>query len=113
MGGFLRMRTFLNPINGIPHAEERPQGASRSTHSVDAALARWFRQFFHILRCIGPVKSAPLASRSRALPKRRLQSGLARRNFLSRYSRRDDLSLAKAISTNHLQVGCAPARLGA
>jgi hypothetical protein len=35
-GGFLRMRTFLNAINDSPHAEERLQGASRSTHGVDA-----------------------------------------------------------------------------
>jgi hypothetical protein len=35
-GGFLRMRTFLNAINDTPHAEERLQGASRSTHGVDA-----------------------------------------------------------------------------
>jgi hypothetical protein len=34
--GFLRMRTFLNAINDTPHAEERPKGASRSTHDVDA-----------------------------------------------------------------------------
>jgi glycine cleavage system H protein len=30
------MRFFLNAINNIPHAEERPWGASRSTHRVDA-----------------------------------------------------------------------------
>jgi hypothetical protein len=35
--GFLRMRTFLNVINDIPHAEERLKGASRSTHNIDAA----------------------------------------------------------------------------
>jgi hypothetical protein len=34
--GFLRMRTFLNAINDIPHAEERLKGASRSTHDIDA-----------------------------------------------------------------------------
>ncbi|MGH7060147.1 MAG: error-prone DNA polymerase, partial [Stellaceae bacterium] len=28
---------FLNIINGLPHAEERPRGASRSTHSTGAA----------------------------------------------------------------------------
>ena len=27
---------FLNAINGLPHAEERPQGASRSTHCISA-----------------------------------------------------------------------------
>jgi hypothetical protein len=37
-GGFLRMRTFLNALKDIPHAEERLKGASRSTHDVDAAL---------------------------------------------------------------------------
>jgi hypothetical protein len=31
------MRTVLNAINDIPHAEERPQGASRSTHGFAAA----------------------------------------------------------------------------
>jgi hypothetical protein len=34
---FLRMRNFLSAINGFPHAEERPEGASRSTHSRGAA----------------------------------------------------------------------------
>jgi peptide/nickel transport system substrate-binding protein len=34
------MRFFLNSINNIPHAEERPQGASRSTHSRGAANFR-------------------------------------------------------------------------
>ncbi|HEY4039985.1 MAG TPA: hypothetical protein VGM15_14280, partial [Burkholderiaceae bacterium] len=42
--GFLRMRTFLNGIKDIPHAEERLKGASRSTHYVDAALVRCRRQ---------------------------------------------------------------------
>src|SRR5208282_5910221 len=30
------LRTFLDAIRDFPHAEERPQGSSRSTHSVDA-----------------------------------------------------------------------------
>ncbi len=30
---------FLNAINGVPHAEERPEGASRSTH--EGAAAAW------------------------------------------------------------------------
>jgi hypothetical protein len=34
---FLRMRSFLNTIKDFPHAEERPRGASRSTHSRNAA----------------------------------------------------------------------------
>jgi TonB family protein len=34
----LRMMSFLNAIQGFPHAEERPTGASRSTHDRDAAL---------------------------------------------------------------------------
>jgi hypothetical protein len=29
---------FLNAIKGLPHAEERPAGASRSTHRLAAAL---------------------------------------------------------------------------
>ncbi len=29
---------FLNAINKPPYAEERPQGASRRTHNLDAAL---------------------------------------------------------------------------
>ena len=49
-----------------------------------------------------PREIVTLASRSHALPKRRLESGLARGNSPSC---RDGLSLAKAISTNHLQVG--------
>jgi hypothetical protein len=36
--GLLRMRNFLNAIKALPHAEERPTGASRSTHSLTAAL---------------------------------------------------------------------------
>jgi hypothetical protein len=43
------MRTFLNAIKDIPHAEERLKGASRSTHDVDAALVRWLLQIFHKL----------------------------------------------------------------
>jgi hypothetical protein len=31
------MRIFLNIINGIPHPEERPEGASRRTHNASAA----------------------------------------------------------------------------
>src|SRR5258708_30935333 len=30
------MRNFLDAINSTPHAEERPKGASRSTHDVEA-----------------------------------------------------------------------------
>ncbi len=33
---FLRMRNFLNAIKAFPHAEERPEGASRSTHDRSA-----------------------------------------------------------------------------
>jgi adenine-specific DNA-methyltransferase len=32
---------FLNAFNGPPHAEERPQGASRSTHGAGAAWEEW------------------------------------------------------------------------
>jgi hypothetical protein len=32
------MRNFLNAINGFPHAEERPEGASRSTHDRIPAI---------------------------------------------------------------------------
>jgi hypothetical protein len=31
------MRNFLNGIKGFPHAEERSEGASRSTHRRAAA----------------------------------------------------------------------------
>src|SRR6516165_2084567 len=34
---FLRIRGFLNANKDLPHAEERPAGASRSTHSRDEA----------------------------------------------------------------------------
>jgi len=33
----LRMRSFLNSIKVLPHAEKRPKGASRSTHRLAAA----------------------------------------------------------------------------
>src|SRR5205809_798840 len=33
------MRSFVNAIKDPPHAEERPLGASRSTHDADAAPA--------------------------------------------------------------------------
>src|SRR5271165_5691428 len=36
--GFLRMRNWVNAINDIPHADERPTGASRSTRDFDAGL---------------------------------------------------------------------------
>jgi hypothetical protein len=35
--GLLRMRSFLNAIKELAHAEERPKGASRSTHGFAAA----------------------------------------------------------------------------
>jgi hypothetical protein len=44
--GLLRMRNFLNAIKGLPHAEERPTGASRSTHSLAAALLSPPRSIF-------------------------------------------------------------------
>src|SRR5580700_5321262 len=47
--GFLRMRTILNAINDTPHAEERPEGASRSTHNIDAARPSLLRQYSHKL----------------------------------------------------------------
>jgi hypothetical protein len=43
MGGLLRMRTFVNAIERVPHAEERAQGASRSTHNRIAAIEGSFR----------------------------------------------------------------------
>jgi hypothetical protein len=35
--GFLRMKALLNAISSLPHAEERPTGASRSTHDAFTA----------------------------------------------------------------------------
>jgi hypothetical protein len=35
--GFLGMRNCVNAIKDFPHAEERPTGASRSTHNGGAA----------------------------------------------------------------------------
>jgi hypothetical protein len=59
--GFLRMRTFINAIKDIPHAEERLKGASRSTHDGDADLVRWLRQIFYKLSGIGfPDLAGPL-----------------------------------------------------
>jgi hypothetical protein len=61
--GFLRMRTVLEPIEGIPHAEERPKslpqartgGASRSTSGLAAAHDKiWFLPG-------GSVETAPRA----------------------------------------------------
>src|SRR6516164_3708459 len=37
--GRLRMRQSDNASNSLPHAEEPPQAASRSTHGAPAALA--------------------------------------------------------------------------
>jgi len=37
-GGLLGMRDSLNAVQGFPHAEERLQGASRSTHHLAAAV---------------------------------------------------------------------------
>jgi hypothetical protein len=34
------MRALLNAISNSPHAEERPTGASRSTHDAFAAVTR-------------------------------------------------------------------------
>jgi hypothetical protein len=34
--GLLRMRNNLGAIPNPPHPEERPQGASRRTHDLDA-----------------------------------------------------------------------------
>ena len=36
--GLLRMTTFPNAINDVRHAEERPEGVSRSTHDRNAAF---------------------------------------------------------------------------
>ena len=36
----LRVRTLFNAIKNRPHAEERWESASRSTHEIDAALPR-------------------------------------------------------------------------
>jgi hypothetical protein len=45
--GFLRMRALLNAISNLPHAEERPTGASRSTHDAFAADIPAFPRFLH------------------------------------------------------------------
>ena len=37
--GLLRVRTVLNPINGLPHAEERSESASRSTRRHQCSLS--------------------------------------------------------------------------
>jgi hypothetical protein len=42
--GLPRMRSFLNAIKGSPHAEEHPEGASRSTR--DRAAANFFTASF-------------------------------------------------------------------
>jgi len=39
------MRNFLNAIKVLPHAEERPAGASRSTHGLVAAHLCCVNQF--------------------------------------------------------------------
>jgi hypothetical protein len=46
------MRNFLNAIKGFPHPEERPEGASRSTHDHHAA------NFFNWLAGWDPANSA-------------------------------------------------------
>src|SRR5215470_12447347 len=38
VGGLLRMRNSINAITDLPHGEQRPQGASRTTHHRDAAF---------------------------------------------------------------------------
>jgi hypothetical protein len=38
--GFLRMTENTNSINGLRYDEERLKGASRTTHSIDAAPIR-------------------------------------------------------------------------
>jgi hypothetical protein len=47
--GLLRMRNFLTAIKGLPHAEEHPKGASRSTHGLAAGLFPSIRQFVDTL----------------------------------------------------------------
>src|SRR6185295_8951672 len=37
--GLLRMRNSLSAIKDLPHPEERPKGASRRTHDMDALLS--------------------------------------------------------------------------
>ena len=44
--GLLRMRNFLHNIKALPHAEERPKGASRSTHCLASALLSLCRSIF-------------------------------------------------------------------
>ena len=71
--GFLRMRTFLNVINSLPHAEERPDGASRSTHDVVAGAS---------------FPPSPILSQARKRESIRL-SGLADSGSPLRYGRND------------------------
>ena len=49
---------MLNAIQGTPHAEERPRGASRSRHDIDAANARG-RWQLPIIACL---QALPLAA---------------------------------------------------
>jgi len=49
--GLLRVRTFLNAIKVLPHAEERSQSASRSTHRQRCRLSR-------SLFCVEPNSAA-------------------------------------------------------
>jgi hypothetical protein len=75
------MRTFLNPINGIPcenHAEERLKGASRRTHIVDAA--GFGNSFIDPRSVLARRAGTPLAGSRLPLIRRLLfpQPGLAR-----------------------------------
>jgi hypothetical protein len=52
--GLLRMRNFINAIKGLPHAEERQKGASRSTHYLASTLLLLCKSIF-----VTPSKRGP------------------------------------------------------
>ena len=76
--GFLRVRRCINAINDTPRAEERPRGASRSTHDDLCRRSSVPYRFRHTLltgglasdaRQIAPIPPAPMtAMRIATLP---------------------------------------------
>jgi hypothetical protein len=60
------MRNFQNAIKGLPHAEERAQGASRSTHNLTAALRRTGEQVARVTKAMLAMKKFDIAALEKA-----------------------------------------------
>src|ERR1700676_3494068 len=118
--GLLRMRCFLNAIKLIPHAEEPPQAASRSTQDGNAAPSRAavaervLAQEIEITPAVGLQDLAAVEPGIAALGHRR-RCGLAARQLLGRDQEVDAALLDRkldAVAVPDLGEGAPARRVG-